>query len=218
MSVGSTGSSSSTSSSSAASSSNPLQQLSSNFNDFMSMLLTQLQNQDPTSPMDTQSFTTELVQFTGVEQQVATNSSLSQLIQLTQADQVMQSSAVVGKSVSVQSSQLTLQSGKAALDYNTQAAEPVQITVTDSSGNTLYSQAVTATAGANTWTWNGQTSSGAQTPDGAYNVTVTTGTAKTAVPFTVEGTVTGMQDSSGTVSLQLGLLTVPMTSLTSMSN
>jgi flagellar basal-body rod modification protein FlgD len=182
------------------------------------MLLTQLQNQDPTDPMDTSSFTTELVQFTGVEQQVATNSSLTQLIQLTQADQVMQSAGVVGKSAAVQSSELTLQSGNAGLTYTTQAAEPVQITVTDGSGNTLYSQAVSATAGANSWTWDGQTNNGVQLADGAYNVTVTTGTAKTAVPFTVNGTITGMQNSSGSVSLELGSLSVPMTSLTALLN
>ena len=74
-----------------------LSSLSGNFTDFLNMLMTQLQNQDPTSPMDTNAFTTELVQFSSVEQQINTNTSLTQLIQLTQGGEVMQASAMTGK-------------------------------------------------------------------------------------------------------------------------
>src|SRR5665213_3159407 len=80
----------------AAAATNPLVALSSNFNDFLQMLMTQLQNQDPTSPMDTNAFTTELVQFSGVEQQINTNSSLTHLIQLTQAGETMQGTSMSG--------------------------------------------------------------------------------------------------------------------------
>jgi flagellar basal-body rod modification protein FlgD len=214
MSVGS--STSSSSSGSTSGSSNALQQLGSNFNDFMTMLLTQLQNQDPTDPMDTESFTTELVQFTGVEQQVATNTSLGQLIQLTQAGQVEQTAEVVGHQVAIQSGELSLQNGSATLAYTTTAAEPVTISVTDGSGDVLSQQTISATAGQNSWTWNGKSSSGTAVPDGAYNVSITTGSANTAVPFTVLGTVTGLQNSGGSVSLDLGSLVIPMTSLTAM--
>ena len=65
--------------------------------------MTQLQNQDPTSPMDANSFTSELVEFSSVEQQINTNTSLTQLIQLTQASDVTQSAALLGKQVTVQS-------------------------------------------------------------------------------------------------------------------
>src|SRR5665213_245839 len=92
-----------------AQSANPLASLSSNFGDFLSMLMTQLKNQDPTSPMDANSFTSELVQFSSVEQQINTNTSLTQLIQLTQAADVTQSSALLGKQVTVQSTQMPLQ-------------------------------------------------------------------------------------------------------------
>ena len=84
MSTVGTVSSSTTSSSTSSSSSSALSSLDSNFQDFLSMLMTQLQNQDPTSPMDTNEFTSELVQFSSVEQQINTNSNLEQLITLTQ--------------------------------------------------------------------------------------------------------------------------------------
>src|SRR3979409_1060536 len=66
--------------------------LANNFTNFLSLLMTQLKNQDPSAPMDSNQFTTELVQFTSVEQQINTNSNLTQLIQLTQASQGEQSS------------------------------------------------------------------------------------------------------------------------------
>src|SRR5215831_3718756 len=91
--------------------SNALNSLSANFGDFLNLLLTQLQNQDPTSPMDANQFTSELVEFSSVEQQINTNQSLSQLIQLTQSGDVMQASGIVGKPITVQASQIPLQGG-----------------------------------------------------------------------------------------------------------
>ena len=74
-----------------------LNSLSANFGDFLNLLMTQLQNQDPTSPLDTNQFTSELVQFCSVEQQIDTNTSLTQLIQATQGSEIMQASAMTGK-------------------------------------------------------------------------------------------------------------------------
>ena len=101
-------------SSSSSSSANALTSLSSNFTSFLGLLLTQLQNQDPSSPMDTNTFTSELVQFSSVEQQITTNSSLTSLIQATQGSEVIQATGVVGKSVTVDSSQIALQNGTRA--------------------------------------------------------------------------------------------------------
>ena len=89
-----------------------LNSLSSNFGDFLNLLMTQLQNQDPTSPMDTNQFTTELVEFSSVEQQINTNTSLTQLIQLTQGGEMMQASSMTGKQVTVSSDHVPLQNGK----------------------------------------------------------------------------------------------------------
>src|SRR5580698_7789113 len=129
-------------SSTAASSTDPLSSLSSNFGDFLNLLLTQLQNQDPTSPMDANSFTSELVQFASVEQQINTNTSLTQLIQLTQVADVTQSSAILGKQVTVQSSQIPLQDSSGTVNFTTPSAEPVTITIRDSNGSTLQSATV----------------------------------------------------------------------------
>ncbi|HEY8289758.1 MAG TPA: flagellar hook assembly protein FlgD [Acetobacteraceae bacterium] len=198
-----------------------LTSLSSNFGDFLGMLMTQLQNQDPTSPMDTNQFTSELVQFSSVEQQINTNASLTQLIQLTQAGEIMQSSAMVGKQVAVQSSDLTLQNGRAALSYTAPAAEPVAISITSDTGAKILDAPVTSARGTNTWTWDGTDASGNTLPDGTYKVTVTgTGTdgSSTALPFTVTGTATGVQNQNNTLTLQLGALSVPFSAVAAVGN
>jgi flagellar basal-body rod modification protein FlgD len=200
---------------------NPLTSLSSNFDDFLTLLTTQLQNQDPTSPMDANSFTSELVEFASVEQQISTNSSLTQLIQLTQAADVTQASGIVGKQVTVQSTQIPLQSGTGTLNFTAPAAEPVTITVQNANGGAIQQVGVNASAGSNTWVWNGQNSTGQMMPDGAYTVTVTAGPpgpGATALPFTVTGTATGVTDQNSTVNLQLGALSVPFTAVSSVAS
>jgi flagellar basal-body rod modification protein FlgD len=211
---------SSASSAASATSANALTALSGNFNDFLSLLTTQLQNQDPTSPLDTSQFTSELVEFTGVEQQINTNASLTSLIQATQGTEVIQASALTGKQVTVNSSNLALQDGAASINYTTPGAEPVTITVSNSAGTAIKTTQVNATSGANTWSWDGTSDSGVQEPDGSYAVTVN-GTAASgasaALPFTVNGTATGVTNTNGTVNLNIGALSVGFTDVVSVA-
>jgi flagellar basal-body rod modification protein FlgD len=198
-----------------------LSQLSGNYNDFLKLLMTQLQNQDPTSPMDTNQFTTELVQFSSVEQQIATNTSLTSLIQLTQSGQLLQSSALVGHQVAFTSTNVALQSGSAHIEFNAATAEPVTVTVADAQGKTLRQDVVNATAGTNTWSWDGTTASGATMPDGAYAVTATTPSGTTtvsAVPFTVIGTAAGLAKSGSSLNLQVGGVSTDLSTVTSVLN
>jgi flagellar basal-body rod modification protein FlgD len=192
--------------------------LSNNFSNFLSLLMTQLQNQDPTSPLDSNQFTSELVQFTSVEQQIDTNSNLTQLIQLTQASQIEQSASMIGKPVTVTSSQLSLQDSTAAVNFNTTTAEPVGIAVYNPAGTQVQTATLTSAAGANTWTWNGQSASGTTMPDGPYTVTVTAlgnDGSTAAVPFTVTGTTTSVVNNGGTVQIQMGGLTLPFSAVDS---
>ena len=91
----------------------------------------------------------------------------------------------------------------------------------NASGTQVASATTTSNAGSNSWSWNGQTSSGATLPDGAYTVAVNTVGSSVdfaAVPFTVTGTVTGVQNVGGVVQLQMGGLTVPFTSVQSVGS
>jgi flagellar basal-body rod modification protein FlgD len=220
-SISSTGSTAGTNSGSNPASQTALSSLTDNYQSFLQMLLTQLQNQDPTSPMDSSQFTSELVQFAGVEQQINTNSSLTQLLQLTQDNTTVQSTQLVGKQVQVTSSQLSLQNGTAGVDFTAPSGEPVTVTVSNSSGTQLYTTTTTAIQGSNSWTWNGKTSSGVTAPDGAYSVSVVANAgdgSTSALPFTVVGKVTGVTTNGAVVTVSLGGLSVNMTAVTSVGN
>ena len=149
-----------------------LNTLSSNFNDFLKLLMTQLKNQDPTSPMDTNQFTSELMQFSGVEQQINTNASLTQLIQLTQGSEVMQASSMTGKRVTVSSDHVALQGGKGTIQFTAPATETVAFAIYSDNGTKLRDASMVAAKGSNTWTWDGADGSGHTLPDGSYKVAV----------------------------------------------
>lgn len=191
-----------------------LTSLAGNFNDFLKLLMTQLQNQDPTAPMDTNQFTQQLVQFASVEQQINTNSSLTKLIQATQGSTLLQSSALVGQQVSLSSDELSLQGGRAAIQFNTTTAQPVSIGVYSLSGTKLQDAAVTSTAGTNTWSWDGRGANGQTMPDGAYKV-VAAGADGSAVPFTVLATATGVQKVGDSMKVALGSLQVDFSAVQS---
>jgi flagellar basal-body rod modification protein FlgD len=211
----------STASSGSQSGSSALNSLSSNFGDFLSLLMTQLQNQDPTSPLDTNEFTSELVEFSGVEQQINTNSSLTQLIQLTQAGEMMQASAMTGKQVTVSSDHVPLQNGKGTIQFTAPSNEMVDIAVYSDSGSKLRETVLQANKGTNTWTWDGKDSSGHSLADGSYKVAVaganTDGTTS-ALTFSVVGTATGVQNQSSGVQLQVGALSVDFSKVQSVAN
>lgn len=195
-----------------------LGKLTSNYSDFLKMLMTQLKNQDPTSPMDTNAFTTELVQFSSVEQQINTNTSLTQLIQLTQSGQLLQSSSMVGHTVAVSGTSIPLQNSTGNIQFTTQSADSVTVNVYNGAGTLLTENVVAAKAGVNSWTWNGQDANGTTQPDGAYKITVTdtpkTGTT-TALPFNVLGLATGVVKNGTNLQLQMGSVTTDFTNVQS---
>lgn len=194
--------------------------LGSNYQTFLKLLMTQLQNQDPTSPMDTNQFTSQLVQYSSVEQQIATNTNLGQLIQLGQSSAVMQSAALVGHKVTATSSQLSLQNGQAQLQFNAATAGPVSVSIADSQGKVLGTQTIDATVGTNTFTWDGSTNLGTTAPDGAYTVQVTDASTAgngAAIPFTITATATGVTQSGTTTNLNLGAVSIPFSAISSVA-
>ena len=190
--------------------------LSGNFQTFLTLLMTQLKNQDPTSPLDTNQFTSQLVQFASVEQQIATNRSLGQLIDLTQSGQVVQSSAMIGRQVEVTSDKLSLQNGTATVKFTAPTDGPVAIAVYNDAGAKVADGLVQATTGSNNWTWNGRNGNGTTLRDGAYRVAVAgtnaDGSAR-ALPFTVLATATGVAQTNGAIRLQIGAQTVDFTAV-----
>jgi len=166
--------------------------IASNFTTFLQMLTTQLKNQDPTSPMDTNQFTQQLVQFAQVEQQMKSNSQLTSLVALQQADQATALLSYVGATVAVDGSSAALKNGSAG--WNLAATKPATATVTISaaSGQTVYKTTVPVNAGSQSFVWDGRGNDGKQWPDGTYKISVTAVDANnqsTSVATEVQGKV-----------------------------
>jgi len=203
---------------------NGLASLSSNFTEFLNLLMTQLKNQDPTSPMDTNSFTQELVEFSEVEQQINTNSSLGTLIQLTQSGQMLQGSSIIGKAVEVSTTTgaVPLVDSSATIGFTSPTAGTAHLTIKDSAGAVIATETIAATQGTNTYTWDGEGADGSTEPDGTYTFSLTgpanTGTIGSALSFEVIGTASGVTNNGGTIDLQIGSLTTPFSNVQAVGN
>ena len=182
--------------------------LGANMDTFLRLLTTQLKNQSPTDPLDTNQMTAQLVQFASVEQQIAMNRNVEQLVSLQQTSALTATAPLIGKGVEVEGDRLSLQDGAAALRLPAAgAARTARVVVTDDAGNTIREAQVTLGTAAQTWRWDGRDAAGTRRPDGAYRVAVTGADASgaaAATSFTVLGTVTGADRVDGTVRLRLG--------------
>ena len=132
-----TNTSSSTSSSASVAGSVDSAEIASNFTQFLQLLTTQLQNQDPLSPMDTNQFTQQLVAFAQVEQQLKSNASLSTLVTLQQGAQATQALALVGATVVVNGATVNLANGQANWTLTATKPSATTVTITNSTGQTL---------------------------------------------------------------------------------
>ena len=150
-----------------------LSQLTQNFDTFLTLLTTQLRNQDPLEPLDTEKFTEQLVQFASVEQSIQTNQHLEALLALQSASASETALAMVGRVASVGSEIATLTQEAAQWTYALpENAAAVAINVFDANNALVASLAGPANAGAHNVVWNGAANGGGRAPEGAYRLSV----------------------------------------------
>jgi len=155
-------------------SSNSGSTLAGNFQTFLQMLTTQLQNQNPLDPLDTNQFTQQLVEFASVEQQLKTNDQLASLITLQQTTQATQALTFVGKTAVVDGSTAALSNSKATWVLDVPSTGTMNVNITNSSGQTVFSGTSSVTVGKDqAFNWNGQSNDGSQLPDGKYTLHAT---------------------------------------------
>jgi len=147
--------------------------LAANFTAFLNLLTTQLKNQNPLEPLDTNQFTQQLVQFAQVEQQLKSNDQLSSLVALQKTTQQTQALGFVGTTAVVDGATTQLKNNKASWTFNTAKPATATVTITNSTGQTVYSNTSTVQAGQQDFHWNGLGNDGTKYPDGAYKITVT---------------------------------------------
>ncbi len=191
------------------------QSLTENFDDFLLMLTTQLQHQDPLSPTDATEFTNQLVQFSQLEQQISQSSKIEDLIALQQASEQLGAVNYLGKTVEVQSDLTLLEDGSATFSYEMPAgAVNASIGILDGAGRLITTFSADTAAGRHDVDWDGTDSQGVSQPDGPYTVVVSAVDADEisfdAIPVFFTGTADAVWQSEGETFVTVGPLEIPL--------
>jgi flagellar basal-body rod modification protein FlgD len=184
--------------------------LNANFDQFLRLLTTQLQNQDPLEPMDTKDFTNQLVQFSGVEQQIKTNERLEALLSTQSLNLTALGVSFIGKDVEIVGKNFSFDgTDEVPLSYlMPETATSGTITIVDEQGNTVYTKPVELTSGIHSFKWDGKDSAGQIMPAGKYEIKISAlGEAGTTIKPTtyVPGFVSGLESTeTGELMLNVG--------------
>lgn len=190
-----------------ASTAAPTTGIKADFNMFLKLLTTQMQNQDPLSPMDTSQYTQQLVQYSQVEQSVQQNTTLNSILSNLSNQGLTQASGMIGRSVTLNSDVAGLAAGTpAAWSYS--AARPVSTltsSITDASGKVVMTSTMTPNA-QGTMAWNGTLADGSTAPAGSYTLALkASDAAGNSVPVTIhaQGTVQEVSSANGALTLKV---------------
>jgi flagellar basal-body rod modification protein FlgD len=206
------------SSSATKTTSNSAARIADNFDQFLQLLTTQLKNQSPLDPLDTNQFTQQLVQFASVEQQIKTNDNLNSLLTANKTANLTNALGFVGAKVTADGTTTALQNGSAAWQINAPKTGSATITIKDKSGNEVYSANKVLTAGDQTFTWDGRTTGGTTAPSGQYTIVVAAKDAAgqvMSIKSEITGTVDNVDVTGDTPVLKIGDISVPMTAVKS---
>ena len=174
--------------------------IASNFDTFLQLLTTQLKNQNPLSPMDTNQFTQQLVEFSGVEQQLKTNDFLSSLVSANANTTNSNAVGYIGKTITASGVRSELVNNKAQWSFSIADAADVTVNIKDASGNTVFTKTAQMQAGSGTFAWDGTDSTGNTKPPGTYSISMQAVDAEGKsinVSTETSGAVTGV-DFTGT--------------------
>jgi flagellar basal-body rod modification protein FlgD len=180
---------------------------------FLNLLVTELQNQNPLDPTNSTDFINQLTSYANFDQQQTLNSNMGTLVSSLNSLLTLNSSNYIGQTVTAKTDTGTLKDGQISFGYSLEsAASDVTLSVKDSSGNTVWTGSGTTTSGTNSFTWDGTTTDGTQLTDGGQytlNVSATDSTGQSVYGYTtVTGKVTSIDNSSGTPMLNIGSTSV----------
>jgi len=191
--------------------------------DFLKLLLAQLENQDPFDPVDSGEMTSQVCMLTQVSQAVQTNEYLSSLVQYASSTYSSQAVTYIGKTISYSNNEIAVSSGAAGTSSFTLASDAgdVVVTVYDADGNTVNTVDLgSLSAGASSFTWDCTDSSGATVEAGSYTFAVSAvDTSGNSVSVSTGGTAeaTGVVYKSGVAYLVTASGNVPLEYVTAVT-
>ncbi|MGD9920112.1 MAG: flagellar hook assembly protein FlgD [Pseudorhodoplanes sp.] len=180
--------------------------LASNFTTFLQLLTTQLKNQNPLDPLDTNQFTQQLVQFAQVEQQLKSNTQLETLVSLQKTAQSTQALGFVGHTVAIDGQTSRLTSDGAGWSFNSPKPASATINILNSAGATVFTGSYSLNSGIQNFVWDGRNNSGVKQPDGDYTLSITAKDAAgqgVAVSTEIQGVVDSVDLSKSPPTLSV---------------
>lgn len=191
--------------------------------DFLTLLVSELQNQDPLDPTSTTDFVNQMSQYANFDEQQQLNTNFNSLLSSFGSLLTLNSLNYIGHTVEAKGNTATLSGGQATFGYDlSSAASSVQITIADSSGNTVWSGTGPANAGMNSFSWNGQNAGGTQLADGGkytINVTATDASGNSVLNYTTfAGKVDDISTTGGTTQLDVDGQLIDLSDLISVNS
>lgn len=182
-----------------------LTKTSADYNLFLKMLTTQMQNQDPLNPMDTTQYTQQLVQFSQVEQSIQQNSTLKDILARLTTQDMAQSSAFIGREARFDSNVSALSdTAPARWGYSAdRTVASLVATITDAGGSVVDTRPIDPGAGGR-FSWDGTLANGGHAAAGSYSLAIKgADRSGTDVPVAITsiGTVTQVTTANGAVNL-----------------
>jgi flagellar basal-body rod modification protein FlgD len=191
--------------------------------DFLSLLVAQMKDQDPTQPSDPTQFVNQLATFSEVSGMDSMQTSMSNLTSSMLASQVASGTSLIGQQVIASTDNASLTTGGTVTGMLAvpPTATSVQVQVVDANGTVVsnFSVAPPSGGGDATFSWNGLTTSGAPAPTGIYTFNVTAaggGTSATLTPMfasTVQSI--SVDPNSQALSVNTNSGSVPLSSVVS---
>jgi flagellar basal-body rod modification protein FlgD len=192
--------------------------LAEDFSQFLTLLTTQLQNQDPLSPMDSTEFTNQLVQFSQVEQQINSNQKLDDLVALQLSGISTVALGYVGMDISYLSAEANFD-GTKPVTINYSLSDPAieaKINIYDEAGDLVYNSVVPKDVGRNEFVWDGKDKNGQIVPEGTYSIkidAIDSADDPITVSTAVSGKVRGIEQQNGIVMVLVGERAVPIANI-----
>jgi flagellar basal-body rod modification protein FlgD len=196
--------------------------LSDDFDDFLTMLTTQLKHQDPLDPLDSSEYTNQLVQFSQLEQQINQSGKFDDVIASMRSMEATAALSYIGSEIEMISPIIALAGGAASFAYELPpGAAETSISIFDEDGNLVRTFDGETEPGRHEVSWDGTDDQGVPMPDGTYSVLVAA-TDDKEVPLTnitvyARGIASGVVAESGTTYLRVGNIHVPLDRVVSVS-
>lgn len=188
--------------------------LSNNYELFLRILTTQIKEQDPLDPVDASEYTSQLVQYSSVEQQIKTNDQLGSLLSAIESSASLNFVNYIGTEIVASGNTAQLAGESASWSYNAPEDGEALIQIVNSLGSVVYEGKHDLQRGKHEFVWDGKGKNGISNPDGNYGIAIyqldDNGDPAVQVPTEFKGIVDGVEFFGSSAVLTVGGTYVPV--------